>query len=40
MPPAMQQAWWKGMLAYIGNQGSLDSVLASLENTAKSAYAS
>ncbi|HEV7125937.1 MAG TPA: extracellular solute-binding protein [Ktedonobacterales bacterium] len=38
MPPAVEDAFWKGMLAYIGNQGQLDSVLSGLESTAQQAY--
>jgi alpha-glucoside transport system substrate-binding protein len=38
MPPAVQQAFWKGMLTFIGDQTQLDSVLSDLESTAQQAY--
>jgi alpha-glucoside transport system substrate-binding protein len=38
MPSAMQTAWWQGMLQYLQNPNQLDSILANLENTAKTAY--
>jgi alpha-glucoside transport system substrate-binding protein len=40
MPTAMEDAYWKGMLSYIQNPSSLDSILSSLESTAMSAYTS
>jgi alpha-glucoside transport system substrate-binding protein len=40
MPPAVQQAFWKGTLTFIGDQSQLDSVLSSIESTAQSAYTS
>lgn len=40
MPPAVQQAFWKGLLAFIGDQHQLDSVLSSIESTAQQAYSS
>ena len=40
MPPAVQQAWWKGMLTYIANPGSLDSVLSGIESVAQQSYSS
>jgi alpha-glucoside transport system substrate-binding protein len=40
VPPALQSAYWKGMLTYISTPGQLDSVLNSLEDTAKRAYQS
>lgn len=38
MPSAMQQAWWKAVLAFIADQTQLDSILSSLESTAQQAY--
>lgn len=38
MPPQVQQAWWKGMLTYIGDPSQLDSVLSNIESTAQTAY--
>ncbi len=40
MPPALQSAWWQGMLTYIQNPGQLDSVLNTLESAASQAYGS
>ena len=40
MPPAMETAYWKGMLSYIQNPGQLDSILSGLEASASSAYTS
>jgi len=40
MPTAMENAYWSGMLTYIGNPSKLDSVLSSLEATAQTAYTS
>lgn len=40
MPTQMENAYWAGMLTYIGNASKLDSVLSSLENTANQAYSS
>lgn len=40
MPTAMENAYWSGMLTYIGNPSKLDSVLSTLENTAQQAYTS
>jgi alpha-glucoside transport system substrate-binding protein len=40
MPTAMSSAYWKGVLAYIANPGSLDSVLSGLETTATTVYTS
>ncbi|HLZ58712.1 MAG TPA: ABC transporter substrate-binding protein [Ktedonosporobacter sp.] len=40
IPTALQSAYWKGLLTYIGNPGQLDTVLSGLEDTAKSAYQS
>lgn len=40
MPAAMENAYWSGMLTYIGNPSKLDSVLSSLEATAQTAYTS
>jgi alpha-glucoside transport system substrate-binding protein len=40
MPPAVQTAFWAGMLAFIGDQTKLDSVLSTIEATAKQAYTS
>ncbi|HKD77218.1 MAG TPA: ABC transporter substrate-binding protein [Ktedonobacterales bacterium] len=40
MPPALQTAWWKGMLTFIGDQSQLDGVLSNLESTAQQAYQS
>ncbi len=38
MPAAMQQAWWKQMQAFVQNPSQVDSILDSLESTAKSVY--
>jgi alpha-glucoside transport system substrate-binding protein len=38
MPAAMQQAWWKQMLAFVRNPSEVDSILNALESTAKSVY--
>ncbi len=38
MPGAMQTAWWAAILQYLATPNQLDSILASLENTAKTAY--
>lgn len=40
MPPTMENAFWQGMLTFIGNQNSLDSILNQLEATAQQAYTS
>lgn len=40
MPQQMENAYWSGMLTYIGNPSKLDSVLSSLESTANQAYQS
>ncbi len=40
MPTAMENAYWSGMLTYIGSPSKLDSVLSSLEATAQQAYTS
>lgn len=43
MPNAMEQGssgFWKGCLSYIQNAGQLDSILSTLESTAKQAYGS
>jgi alpha-glucoside transport system substrate-binding protein len=40
MPTAMENAFWKGVLAYIANPGQLDSILSSLESTASQVYTS
>jgi alpha-glucoside transport system substrate-binding protein len=40
MPPAVQQAFWKGLLTFIGDQHQLDSVLSTIESTAQQAYSS
>lgn len=40
MPTQMENAYWSGMLSYIGDATKLDSVLSSLENTAQQAYTS
>lgn len=38
MPPAVQQAFWKGMLTFIGDQSQLASVLSDIESSAMQAY--
>jgi alpha-glucoside transport system substrate-binding protein len=38
MPSAVQTAWWAGVLAYIQDPSQLDSILADIESTAKTAY--
>ncbi len=40
MPPAMEYAYWKGLLTYISSPSQLDSVLSSLESTAQQVYES
>jgi len=40
MPVAMENAFWKGTLAYIANPGQLDSILSGLETTATQVYTS
>jgi alpha-glucoside transport system substrate-binding protein len=40
MPPAVQQAFWKGLLTFIGDQHQLDSILSNIESTAQQAYSS
>lgn len=40
MPTAMESAFWKAALSFIQNPSQLDSILASLESTAQSAYTS
>ncbi|MEO7020787.1 MAG: ABC transporter substrate-binding protein [Ktedonobacteraceae bacterium] len=38
MPTAMENAYWAGMLVFIGDPSKLDSVLSTLESTAQQAY--
>jgi alpha-glucoside transport system substrate-binding protein len=38
MPGAMQTAWWAATLQYLQTPGALESILASLESTANTAY--
>lgn len=38
MPPAVQQAFWKGLLTFISDQHQLDSILSTIESTAQQAY--
>jgi alpha-glucoside transport system substrate-binding protein len=38
MPAAMQQAWWKAMLDFVKHPNQVDTILNSLESTAKSVY--
>jgi alpha-glucoside transport system substrate-binding protein len=40
MPPAVQTAFWMGVLTFIGDQSKLDSVLSTIESTAQQAYTS
>ncbi len=40
MPSAMENAYWAGVLTFIQHPSQLDSILASLESTAMSAYTS
>ena len=40
MPTDMRNAAWKALLQYIGNQGSLDSILANLDKVQQTAYKS
>ncbi|MEO6892164.1 MAG: ABC transporter substrate-binding protein [Ktedonobacteraceae bacterium] len=40
MPPAVQQAFWKGMQVFIGNPSQLASVLSAIEAAAQQAYPS
>src|SRR5262245_27528644 len=39
MPTAMNDAFWKGIVAYIKDPGSLDSILSNLDKTQTDAYA-
>lgn len=38
MPSAVQTAFWKGLLTYISTPNQLDSVLSTIESTAKTSY--
>jgi alpha-glucoside transport system substrate-binding protein len=38
MPSAVQTAWWAGVLSYLQDPASLDSVLANIESIAKTSY--
>jgi len=38
MPSAVQTAWWSGVVSYLQNPNSLDSVLANIESVAQTAY--
>jgi len=40
MPPPVENAFWKGMLTFIGDQRQLDSVLSTIEGVAQQAYTS
>jgi alpha-glucoside transport system substrate-binding protein len=40
MPPAMETAYWKGVLSYVQNPSQLDSILSSLESQASTIYTS
>jgi alpha-glucoside transport system substrate-binding protein len=40
MPPAVENAFWKAMLSYIGNPSQVDSILSGMESTAAQAYGS
>jgi len=40
MPSALENAFWAGVLSYIQHPSQLDSILASLESTAKQSYTS
>jgi alpha-glucoside transport system substrate-binding protein len=40
MPQQMENAYWAGMLTYIGDASKLDTVLSTLETTANQAYSS
>jgi alpha-glucoside transport system substrate-binding protein len=40
MPSQVEDAFWKGVLAYIGDQTQLDSVLSTIEGVAMQAYTS
>ncbi|MBO0782343.1 MAG: carbohydrate ABC transporter substrate-binding protein [Ktedonobacteraceae bacterium] len=40
VPSSLQSAYWKGLLQYIQHPDQLDSILSSLESSAKSAYQS
>jgi len=40
MPPAVENAFWQGMLAFIGDQSLLDSILNQIESTAQQTYPS
>jgi alpha-glucoside transport system substrate-binding protein len=40
MPQAMENAYWAGVLSYIQHPTQLDSILSSLESTAKQSYTS
>ena len=38
MPEAMNNAFWKAILDYVGNPGDLDTVLSTLDSVQKDAY--
>jgi alpha-glucoside transport system substrate-binding protein len=38
MPSAVEDAFWKAVLTYVQNPGSLDSILSNMESTAAQAY--
>ncbi|HVB59602.1 MAG TPA: ABC transporter substrate-binding protein [Ktedonobacteraceae bacterium] len=40
MPPAVENAFWQGMLTFIEDQSMLDSILDQIESTAQQAYTS
>ena len=40
MPSQVENAFWQGMLTFIGDQSQLDSVLNTIEGIAQQAYAS
>ncbi len=40
MPPAVQQAFWKGTLNFIRDQNQLDTILADIESIAQQVYLS
>jgi len=38
LPPAVQNAWWAGVLSYLQDPTKLDSILANIESVAKTSY--
>ena len=38
MPSAMQTAWWKAVLDFVGDQSKLDSILTNLDKIQADSY--